>query len=254
MEEKQAPTRPYLESLTTSDLIKLADNAGIDIPPALDRIFIIEELLEAYSLDEEELPQEPEMMDTILVESAPLPKQYNITFIEVMIRDPLWAFVFWEVKAQEKEQFDKIEDFDGYYLKVSPIEQQLPPFTVPVGNEDTAWYLNFNPDAFESYRPDGLDYSPDYHRSYDHRNEGLKLEQKLYKVNLCASIGGEETVLAVSNTVKLPGLPEMPSPADKKESGGFLANPLIRLSGYGDFSVVRKNERAFRSKRSASLS
>ena len=42
LECEQPVTRAYLESLTTSDLIKMADNSGIDIPSELDRIFIIE--------------------------------------------------------------------------------------------------------------------------------------------------------------------------------------------------------------------
>ena len=40
-------TRTYLETLSTSDLIALADDYGIDIPPELNRRFIIAELLEA---------------------------------------------------------------------------------------------------------------------------------------------------------------------------------------------------------------
>ena len=40
-------TRSYLERLSTSDLISLADEYGIDIPEDLNRRFIIGELLEA---------------------------------------------------------------------------------------------------------------------------------------------------------------------------------------------------------------
>jgi len=39
-------SRTWLESLSTAELIKLADSFGIDIPHGLERIFIIEELLE----------------------------------------------------------------------------------------------------------------------------------------------------------------------------------------------------------------
>jgi hypothetical protein len=34
-------SRQLLESLSTGELIKLADDCGIDIPPGLERIFII---------------------------------------------------------------------------------------------------------------------------------------------------------------------------------------------------------------------
>jgi len=230
------PSRSHLESLTTPELIKLADSSGIDIPPGLDRIFIIEELLDFFTMDEEEIPNESDLQDIVLLESAPLPKQYNITFIEVMIRDPLWAFVFWEVKSQDKEQFEKLDTFDGYYLKVSPIPF-IPEgvFTVPLGNNDTTRYISFNPDI-----------SPGSNTGSNPKT----LDQSRYKVELCAGIDGEETILAASDPVILPGLPEHPTESDKKLMEGALSNPLNRLSGYGDFSVIRKNERLFRIKRS----
>jgi hypothetical protein len=217
-------TRAHLESLTTGDLITMADNLGVDIPVDLDRIFIIEELLEISSIDSDGSgdPEPADMVDTVFVESVPLPKQYNITFIEVMIRDPLWAFVFWEIKSQEKEAFEKAQDFDGYYLKVIPSGKSAGKevFTVPVKPEDTAWYLGLS-------------------------ENGASQSDHQYTIELCVSMSGEETVLAVSSPAKLPELPELP--AAEKHRGG-RESPLIRLSGYGDFHVLRKNERTLRSR------
>ena len=237
-------TQAYLESLTTSDLIKMADNFGVEIPPDLDRIFIIEELLELSSqeqldADEFSLSGDPDddeadaaktdMADSKLIEPVPLPVQYNITFIEVMIRDPLWAFVFWEIKAQDKDQFEKDRDFDGYYLKVTPEGKPAASagvFTVPVSPNDTAWYLGLAP-AIE--------------------NEKSREEQSQYKVELCVRIKGEETVLAVSSSFRLPLLHELPSGGE----AGPWKNPLVRLSGYEDFHIIRSHERLFRPKRGA---
>jgi len=276
-EDGQKVTRAHLESMTTSDLISMADNLGIDIPPDLDRIFIIEELLEIASPDEavedaagaSDAPDTPgavsadvsavpaasseaDMTDSGLVESVPLPKHYNITFIEVMIRDPLWAFVFWEIKAQDKEHFEKAQDFEGYYLKVSPwvvpaasvsvtAPDKLPAragdsrldtetegvFTIPVSPNDTAWYLGLNPTMEQG-------------KSCPAQSQN---DQKQYKVELCAGMRGSETVLAVSTPFRLPHLHELPT-------GGEYS--LIRLSGYGDFRILRNNERIIRAKRSAS--
>ena len=230
-------SRAYLESLTTDALIKMADNFGIDIPPDLDRVLIISELLEITSADENESgnSQETDFQDSVLTESVPLPKHYNITFIEVMIRDPLWAFVFWEIKAQDKEQFEKTSDFDGYYIKVSPWDMRpLGPktetdnvFSVSVSPNDTAWYLGLT-----SVAAHGI-YSP---------------EQIIYKVELCAVVGGNETVLAVSNPIRLPELPSGPGEQEPR----FRESPLVRLSGYGDFHILRRNERQLRTKRAAS--
>jgi len=228
-------TRAYLESLATGDLLAVADRLGIDLPNNPDRNFVIEELLDFSSREEGGSPdnREPEITDIVLAESVPLPKQYNITFIEVMIRDPLWAFVFWEIKASEKEQFEKDDNFDGYYLKVSRLDDNPSAngngrlFMVPVRPDDTAWYLSLSP-AFEA--------------------DSSWAAQSQFKVEFCAGVGGVETALAVSNPVRLPHLPELPS-SGKHEAAGVMENELVRLSGYGDFHVLRKNERQLRVKK-----
>jgi len=228
-------TRAYLESLATGDLLAMADKLGIDLPDNPDRIFVIEELLDFSSREEGGLSgnNEPEITDLVVTESVPLPKQYNITFIEVMIRDPLWAFVFWEIKASEKEQFEKDDNFDGYYLKVSRLDDNPSGsgnsglFVVPVRPDDTAWYLSLSP-AFEA--------------------DSLWADQSRFKVEFCASVGGLETALAVSSPVRLPYLPELPS-VGKHEASVACKNELVRLSGYADFHVLRRNERQLRMKK-----
>jgi hypothetical protein len=229
-------TRVSLESLTTDELIKLADLYGMDIPPGLDRLFIIKELLEIASEDEDEEEEGPLegalVTETSFLEPVPLPKQYNITFIAVMIRDPLWAFVFWEVKGFDKEVFERSPDFGGYYLKVSPWEsrrnspQAEGVFTVPVETGDIARYLGFPP-AGES-----------------------EIDRDIrFKVELCAKRGAEEFVLAVSNPFRLPALPRLPAGAGQEENCKRYKNPLIRLSGCGDFHILRNLERLSRPKK-----
>jgi len=237
--------KAYLESLTTDDLVKMADNLGVDIPLDLDRDFVIEEILEISSIDDEpensvENNDDDSLIDTVLVDSAPLPKQYNITFIEVMIRDPLWAFVFWEIKSQDKEQIEKSQDFEGYYLKVLPLAdgkrenasaEEEKGFQIPVKPDDTAWYLSLSPAMFAEinraeFRPDA--------------GSEVSRIQNQFIVEFCALIKGEETVLTVSNPIMLPPLPL----AAEQEP-----NPLMSLSGYADFRIIRNNERPLRNKK-----
>jgi len=235
-------TRAYLESLTNTDLIRIADSYGVDIPYDLDRIFIIEELLEITSSDAD--PPEPDIaaMDVVVAESVPLPKQYNITFIKVMIRDPLWAFVFWEIKQADKEQFEKAPDFDGYYLKIIPRNKSAQGsggmFTVPVKPDDTAWYLGLNSIAadeiFLAGSPAGT-------------SAGISLpDQFQFTVELCVSLRGEETVIVSSKPIRLPGLSEPPGRACKQD---HPENQLAYLSGLGNFHILRKNERMPRTKK-----
>ena len=226
-------SRTYLESLTTDELMNIADKLEVDIPLGLDRIFIIEELLDNVCEDDEESSApEKDLEDSGLIESVPLPKQYNISFIEVMVRDPLWAFVFWEIKTQDKEQFEKSPDFSGYYLKVSPIEKSARRaeendriFKIPVTPTDTSWYVGFTPTG-----PDGISPMPECQ----------------YRVELCVVMKGEETVLASSNPFKLPGLSELPAGTATQE---VYQKPLGLLSGNKDFHILRNGDRLFRVKR-----
>lgn len=214
-----------LERLTTRELIALAEQEGIDIPPGLDRIFIVAELLEAAGALQSDGEKPPPLEETAIPEPVLLPKQYNITFIEVLIRDPFWAFAFWEIKGSERENRERAPDFGGYRLRVSAIADRgaLPPmppsparqkedsFTVPVGPEDTAWYLGFSP-------------------------EGGR-----FVVELCAALGGKDTALAVSRPFTLPKLVKPPYVKD-----ALYDNPLIRLSGAEDFRVIRNRDRRSR--------
>jgi hypothetical protein len=231
-------TRTDLESLTTGELAALAERYGLDIPSGLDRLFIIGELRELAQADEAEGPEgTPETWagEGGFLEPALLPKQYNITFVKVMIRDPLWAFVFWEVKGFDKEAFEKAPDFGGYYLKVCPWKEGdgnsqsegEGVFTVPVETGDTARYLGLPPAG----------------------EEGEGGEDNRFRVQLCAKRGGEEFVLALSNPFRLPSLPALPAGTEQGEGGTRYGNPLIRLSGSGEFHILHNRDRLYRSKK-----
>jgi hypothetical protein len=214
--------RSYLETLTTSDLVKLADRYAIDIPPDLDRVFIIEELLDLETELDFGREAESSLVETGIPEPVPLPKQYNITFIEIMIRDPLWVFVYWEIKTYDRALYENAYDFGGYQLKVSPLGV-LPPsgvqdpetdasFVVAVENGDTAWYLGFPPSGGR------------------------------FKVELCVIRGDETLVLAASRPFRLPKMLDPPN----STASGIDENPLIRLSGLDELPVLRNTDRQSR--------
>ena len=190
-------TLSYLESLATGELAALADLYGIDIPPELERTIIIEELLDIkfrFELDED-------LEEAVMLEPAHLPKQYNITFINTLIRDPLWVFVFWEVRAAEKEIHEKAADFGGYFLRAKGIHDDIS-FTIPVGILDNSWYLGFPP-------------------------EGGR-----YFVEICAQRGDGDVILGTSKAFTLP-------PLFSRPQEGAIANPLLLLSGLGDLDIFQ---------------
>ena len=208
-------SRSWLESLSTGELIKMADNYGIDIPPGLERIFIIEELLE-YANTEVPQPEDDLKINPANPETVLLPKQYNISFIEVIIRDPLWAFVFWEIKSHEREIHESSDDFGGYCLRVITLNRTPPKsnensFTVLVGAEDRARYLGF------------AEHSSKDCDSY---------------VILLNAIRGEKEI-QIASSVPF----NMPTIKDDEIIAGLGQNPLIRLSGLQDLSVTKNIDR-----------
>ncbi len=116
--EKVFLSRRNLETMSTADLISLADDYGIDIPGSLNRSFIIGELL-AFS-DELEREQETTVLLSDGEESSvdTLPSSYNETAIRVLARNPAWAFVYWDFKESDIESIQ--DDFleDSIFLRV----------------------------------------------------------------------------------------------------------------------------------------
>jgi hypothetical protein len=218
MVEEARLDRPFLESLTTAELIKLADRAGVDVPPGLERIVIIGELLETLD-DAGEGAGKKNLFVTeerrLPASTAPLPRHYNISYVNVLVRDPLWAFAFWEINAHDRELHERAGDFGGYCLRVEsdPLSGAVgdSSFTVQVGIGDSAWYLGFSPSG------------------------------GTFRVALCA-VRREDIVLAVSEPFSLPNLHEPLGNRYSKASH----NPLLRLSGIDEFSILHNTSRSSR--------
>jgi len=223
-ESPQAPvSRPWLESLSTAELVKFADSCGIDIPPGLERIFIIEELLECANIEEQEVKEEIEINPSY-AESVALPRQYNISYIEVVIRDPLWVFVFWEIKGHDREIHENAQDFNGYCLRVIPLSEKETElsrkensFTLPVSKDDSARYLGFA----------------------EHSSEA----SGRYIVKLGVIRGDSELQIASSAPFYLPRL------IDDDCLQDMGRNPLARLSGVQDLLITKSTDRQPRVKR-----
>ena len=140
-------SRNTLETLTSSQLIDLADEYGIDIPHNLNRQFIIEELIEvAKEIDEnsnykETIKVSDDAVNTIATE---LPESYNETKIDVMLRNPVSLFVYWDFSEVQLKQLksNKI----SIYLQISffdSMEAEKPEdtFEIQINIEDREQYI-----------------------------------------------------------------------------------------------------------------
>ncbi|MDR2784359.1 MAG: DUF4912 domain-containing protein [Treponema sp.] len=219
--------RPYLEGLTTGELATLAEGRGIDVPSGLERSFIIEEILDAFSedfldtfLNDDPGEETAGLEEKHFLEPVPLPRQYNITYIDVIIRDPLWVYAFWEIKISDREMLERNAGFQGYYLKVSPLGKcaDEESFTVSVGISDFAWYLGFSPESITGGR--------------------VKTDTGncRFRVELYVRLGDTQELLAVSRSFSMPSLLGTPETFGEQ-------NQLRRLSGIEELPILRSGER-----------
>lgn len=206
----------HLETLSSADLIAIADDYGIDIPDNLNRRFIIGELLEiGEEIEQEEKSEEPEMVedDSQKLELGDeLPATFNETEIQVILRNPAWAYVYWDIssvdlKSLENGSFNNssFSKFSHFVLRVSYFE-----------SED-----DLNPVDFFDVKID---------KSTRAQYVLLENGRKFFRVDLVAVFAdGASDNLAVSRKVKLPAVPEILKKAKPGEE--LDLPPLVKLSG-----------------------
>lgn len=151
--EKYVYSRSFLESLSTSDLISLADDNGIDIPEGLNRRFIIGELLE---IKEDHLVLEADIHASAsgpTEQPASLPDTYNETSITALLRDPGWIFVYWDFHAPAYTVAVESHAFESFFLRINTISEINPNevvdfFDIDIGLHDRKWYVHFPESVF----------------------------------------------------------------------------------------------------------
>jgi len=151
--EMTSISRSYLETLSTPDLVALADEHGLDIPEGLNRRFIIGELLELAN--ERVLEAESALLGEAEY-TAPvdaLPESYNETRISLLVRDPGWVFVFWDFQSTLFAAVTENHHFETFFLRVNSLSATKASkitdfFDVDVGVNDRKWYIHLsNTDA-----------------------------------------------------------------------------------------------------------
>jgi hypothetical protein len=224
-----------LEALTLEELYALADRTGLDLPPGLERPFVIEEIAEALEEDEEESEErrafqgealhidEKKYSDLRIDDIGPEPSsvseeaivsRYNETMIRAIARDPSWAFAYWDVSDADIAAMRGDENTAGLFLRVAGIGQDEGKaaseghqeyFDIPVNDGDLQWYINLP-------------------------RSGVR-----FRIELCARrLGfGKFRVLARSNEVESP----RQSLALPKDGFGTVSYMLLSLSGIEDLPL-----------------
>lgn len=136
----------YLETLSTADLIELAEEYDLDIPEQLNRRFIISELLEiADELNEETIDDFEDNQEKIET-TTDLPSSYNETKIDVVLRNPAWAYVYWDISFSDLQETINAKSFSKLLLKINfwdnlTSEKIVDTCELSISTEDRAQYI-----------------------------------------------------------------------------------------------------------------
>jgi hypothetical protein len=257
---------PYLEGLSTGELYSLADSFDLGVPPESERKDIIAELLEyapcliLYRQEMKkrkaviriEAPEQESLNRTILElpPLSPLPKQYGFTYIDVLIRDPFWVYVFWEISSSDRKNYEKLHGYSHFLLRVMRKESRgssspniVSILSVKIDARDNSRYLNFQSEAHERVDAD-VNYTVELcaclnasgANSVGVANNGASGNGAKSGVDMPPIPTTRELILASTPLFVMPRTLPLPGTA----GGTVFENPVLTLSGIADMDVYRE--------------
>ncbi|HAK46700.1 MAG TPA: DUF4912 domain-containing protein [Spirochaeta sp.] len=157
-------TEERLQLLPEDFLREIAVKEGISFNETIDKQDLIDLIIEAIEDDRAEkvMINNPAMQikerkfDITLNEQFdfeedqyPLPEHYNETKIVMLLRDPAWAYTYWDIKDSEisalkfgalsGELFLRVYEMISKEMTKSNIQDYT---DIPVQIEDNSWYIN----------------------------------------------------------------------------------------------------------------
>ena len=206
-------TKERLQKLSLPSLLRIASNEGIKEAKEIPRDELVELILEAMA--EERLEREQSNNAAIRIEEKKydifqneeleaqekrtycIPDQYPETQIQLLLRDPFWAFAYWELKESEIAELKK-KRLRGLVLRVHMVTPS-DAYDIPVKTSDARWYINL----------------PESGRDY--------------YIELVAKLAESEKILCTSNTVQSPKRTIMESFTEEKMSE--VSDSTLALTG-----------------------
>ena len=158
-------TRERLESLTITELKRLTDNYRIDLEGDIDKEALISQIMDFFFELSEEREEgnnlqvlgegkkyyicRDEEIDSDVSKESTLPDSYNETRIVTMVRSPLWAFAYWEIKRSQLDEINAGFKYRRIVLRVHEIEGNETGnvksrfyFDIPLKENDDHWYIH----------------------------------------------------------------------------------------------------------------
>ena len=196
--------RAVLERLAFSDLNRIADGFGIEIPDNFNRNELIADILEYAEAGVGSETEFDAADDGVEQKSDDLfPRPYNLTEITIVLRNPAWAFVYWNISASDAVSLRKAA-INRLVLRISCFsnKQQTKPddfFDFQVECKDTGQYV---------FIPAGM---------------------RFLRADLIFDIDGIIDILASSETIEMPHGSSLL--ADFRPGHSKKVSPVLELSG-----------------------
>ncbi len=113
--EKNVLTRSYLETLSSTDLIALSDDFGVDVPENQTRYYVISEILNSLEEQSTEVLAQAEPSNSIIE----LPFTYNENKVVAVLRNPAWCYITWDFKHETFLSCTTNEEFESFIIRLS---------------------------------------------------------------------------------------------------------------------------------------
>ncbi|MGP1454574.1 MAG: DUF4912 domain-containing protein [Treponema sp.] len=114
-------TKSYLQTLSTDALLQIAESQGFFLSADITRRLIIGELLDNQEMDSDQDSVDPDetaaQSDTIT-----LPQSYNVTQIQVLLRNPMWFFAFWDFHECLFTKLTNAKNFSHFFLRIHALK------------------------------------------------------------------------------------------------------------------------------------
>lgn len=196
-------TKSYLQTLSTDDLLQLADQYGLFLSADLTRRLLIGELLDL----DDELTDDETAADTVSVPCIKLPVTYNVTDIRVILKDPIWFFVFWDFHQHLFNGLIHAKDFSSFFLRVHSLDpadklKSIDYFDIQIPVEDRKRYVHVSFDEY-LHRVDLMAHFADGREQLLAQSNIVGMKRKNIPQRLCVSQNAANKIIALSGLATL---------------------------------------------------
>lgn len=211
-------TREYLEALSTSRLLKIANDFGVDVFENVLRNDLIAEILDIFNAENESSDEiifdEDDETEPCLVDEETAVS--NSTEVGLVLQNPAWAFIYWNISNGDKIALEN--------AFVSELTIRVNCFSEKNDGKPDEFF-----DIHISKQDDGQYFL-------------LPNGRKFFRVDLLFNLDGIIDILASSKIFQMPDI--SPLLSDVYEKKGITVSPMIKLSGIESILVEHyKNNR-----------